>query len=638
MASYLDDNADLRWYLERGVDWAPLLDLVEFGYRSGDGPANADEALQAVRDVLALVGRFAAEEIAPRIPAIDRRGHRLEGGRVVSPPEFGEIFERMREAGLFGLPVPRELGGAGCPLLASFIATELLGRADIAVLAHYGFHWGIAMALLTYSVLEGSSQVDRATGRIVRTRFEAQIREILEGTAWGSMDITEPHAGSDMGALRTRGEQDASGSWFVTGEKAFITSGHGRHHILVARTEPSQGDSARPGLEGLSLFLVRGYDLEDGVRKPLATVDRVEEKLGMHGGVTVAVSFDRVPAELIGRRGEGFRNMLLMMNNARLQVGMEALGLCEAAHRQARAWAAERRSMGRTLERHELVADWLDEMDTDIRSIRALALHGGWHEEMAQRLRLHALLLHDEGSPDRERLLAQSRAHQAESREATPLVKYVAAEKAVEIARRCLQIHGGFGYMTEYPPQKLLRDALVFPIYEGTSQIQALMAMKDTLGAITKKPGAFVSALAGARMRSLSARDPLERRTAGLRVLALSAQERLVRRTAADKLRGLKGSPVSQWSERFLRRWDPERDFAAARLHAERLTRLLSDAKIAEVLRDQTRRDPARRELWERFLERAEPRARAAHDEIAAGGARLLRSLSHLPPEGTAAV
>jgi hypothetical protein len=209
----------------------------------------------------------------------------------------------------------------------------------------------------------------------------------------------------------------------------------------------------------------------------------------------------------------------------------------------------------------------------------------------------------------------------------TPLIKYLGAERAVHAARQAIQILGGVGYTTEYGAEKIMRDALVLPIYEGTSQIQALMAMKDTLGAVMKNPQAFFKRQAQARWRSLSAADPLERRVAKLAVLTASAQNHLMTRTAADKVRSLQGKPIGAWPKAFLKDWDPKRDFAYAMLHAERLTRMLGDETICRLLWDQARKHPDRREVLERYLERAEPRCRYLYEEITTTGGRLLAAL-----------
>jgi alkylation response protein AidB-like acyl-CoA dehydrogenase len=625
------DNEDLRFYMEQGIDWAPLVALVEQDYRFGvgpgaEGPRNLEEALESYRDMLETVGGFAATRVAPHAARIDREGVVYADGEVQFPPTLAKVFDEINGLGLHGMSLPRELGGSNCPLLLYFLNSELFARADVSVMSHHGFHGGMAMALLFFSISEGSTTWDRATGRITATRWAEPIREIAEGRAWGCMDITEPNAGSDMAALRTQARQDPDGQWRLTGEKVFITSGHGKYHFVVARSETgATADGPFGGLEGLSMFMVPMWADTPTGRRRLGFVDRVEEKLGHHGSATAAVRFDDTPADLVGRRGEGFQQMLLLMNNARLGVAFEALGLCEASTRLARTYAEQRPSMGKMIARHELIADALDEMEVDTQAIRALAVTGAYAEELSQRLRVQLAFAVDAGSEEAKTLERRMKQARARARRLTPLSKYLASERGVELARRCVQLHGGVGYTKEYGAEKLLRDALVMPIYEGTSQIQALMAMKDTLGGIIKDPAGFARRVGHAQWAAVSARDPLERAVARLQQRSLAAQRHLMTRTASAKLRA---TPFAEWSTVLRRAWDPKRDFALAMLHAERLTRLLCDEAVAEILLEQAGRFEARRPLLERFIERAELRSQALHAEITTTGDRLLRSLA----------
>ena len=191
------------------------------------------------------------------------------------------------------------------------------------------------------------------------------------------------------------------------------------------------------------------------------------------------------------------------------------------------------------------------------------------------------------------------------SRLNTPLVKYLAAEAAVDMARTSLQIHGGFGYTTEYGAEKLLRDALVLPIYEGTSQIQAIMATKDALQFILKDPTRFMRRLAQARFDVSFAKGPNARRVAGLRLNVMLAQRHLMMRIAGAKASGLRGRPMGEWKKGFVDEWDMRKDFAPALLHAERLTQMMIDLRIAEAVDRQAARFPERGELLIRHLERA---------------------------------
>ena len=626
--NFYTDNADLQFYVDRWIDWAPLMELTEYFGRAPDAFKTTAEAVSFYKDILNLVGEFAATEIAPHAAEIDRQGIDFQGGEATLPPRQAKIFDALEKLELHGMCLPRELGGMNVPFTAFLINTELLARAEVSVMAHNGFHGGTAMAMLLFSIREGTTTFDAAARRIASTRFWKEIEEIRLGHAWGAMDITEPNAGSDMAAIRSVGVQAPDGSWAVSGQKIYITSGNGKYHFVIARTEkPGDADDPFAGLGGLSMFLVPAFEDGPSGRKRLANLDRIEEKIGHHGSATCALTFDATPAHLIGKRGEGFHYMLTLMNNARLSVGLESIGLMETALRMARVYAADRRSMGKSIDRHEMIADYFEEMETDIVGLRALAMHGAVHEELAQKIHILEASGIATDEPKATAYLSRLKFHRAEARRITPLLKYLAAERAVDAARRNIQIHGGAGYTTEYGAEKLLRDALVFPIYEGTSQIQALMAMKDTLGGAMKDWKGFLTRSAQAHLRSRTAKDGLERRVAELQRLSFDAQRYLITRTAADKARSLKGTPMTSWTKQFTRDWNPKRDFAYAMLHAERLTRLLADVAIAELLLDQARVHADRRMWLERHLDRALPRGRFLHDEITTTGDRLLSSL-----------
>ena len=616
MASFFHDNPDLEFYFDRGVDWDALVRLTEADLKAPGSHASVKEAVDFYREIMAMVGEFAAEQIAPHAREIDDQGVRFENGEATFPPRLQGIFDRIRELELHGMCLPRDLGGMWAPLLVYWMTAEMLARADVSVMAHHGFHGGIALAMLIFSLEEGSTEWDPKTLTLTKTRWHEEIREIARGEAWGCMDITEPSAGSDMGAIKAFAEQDADGRWYVTGQKIFITSGHGKYHFVIARTEKVENpNDPMSGLKGLSMFLAKAYeDLPDGTRRRIVGIDRIEEKLGHHGSATAALNFDRAPAELVGKRGEGFKYMLTLMNNARIAVGFECIGLCEAAYRAAKQYASERKSMGKSIDQHELVAEMLDEMEVTIFGLRALAIESCFAEEL---FRKHKIM----GNPNDAKRWARK------ARRLTPLLKYLAAESAVDFGRKCIQIHGGNGYMHDFPAEKLLRDALVMPIYEGTSQIQALMAMKDVLGGIIKNPQRFVRRQAQARWRTLS-RDSLERRVAKLQVQSFNVQQYLVAKTAGDKVKTLRDKPMSEWGTEFTKNWDPKRDFAYAMLHAERLTRLLIDEAIAQVLLSQAQEHPERRDVLERWLDLAELRSRHLAEEITSGGSRLLERLA----------
>jgi len=604
--NYLTDNTDLLWYIDKGVDWEQLISLLEVN--PDENPyESADDAREMFQAVLEMVGEFAATEIAPRAAEIDRKSIQLVDGKVVFPPEIDEIMEGIKALDIHGMCLPRELGGANLPLLIYMMTAELFSRADVSVMTHHSFHGGMATAMLLYSLVEGTTELDDK-GRVVKTRFQDAIAQIAAGDAWGAMDLTESDAGSDLGALRTKAELREDGLWRITGQKIFITSGHARYHFVIARSDG-------PGLDGLSLFLV---DWEEGG----VSLSNIEEKIGHHGSATVTVDFEEARGELIGERGAGFRQMLLLMNGARIGVGFEGIGISEACTRLAADYAAQRPSMGKTIDKHEMIADYLCEMRTETDAVRALGIESAIDQERYQRYRMFLLLGEDRPS-DLEITPEQLKALEWKARLTTPLLKYIASENAVKHARMAIQIHGGVGYTREYGAEKLLRDALVLPIYEGTSQIQALMATKDALGDLTRRPGAFLRDLAVTRRRMLTG-DPLGKAVARIHWLGLQAKQHLMLKVAGGKLKGV---PPQQWGK-AMKHWDPKNDFSYALLHAERLTRILADDAICRVLYRQSRNDPERGDLLSRYLERAEARCNYELDRIKNTGERLLQTLA----------
>ncbi|MBF0102370.1 MAG: acyl-CoA dehydrogenase family protein [Desulfobacterales bacterium] len=627
-SNFYQDNPDLKFYIEKYIDWDPLVELTEYKFQTKDGFKNVKDAVTFYKGIMDSVGEIAAKEVAPNAKQIDIDHLTLENGEVKFPPVLQKIFDKIKKLDYYGMCMPYELGGMNCPFLIFMMSNELFARGDVSVTAHYGFHGGMAMAMLFFSIIEGSTTFDRENFQIKQTRFSEFITEIIEGKAWGSMDITEPSAGSDMAALTTRGFQDEKGNWFVSGQKIFITSGHAKYHFVIARTEESESTDSFSGLKGLSMFLVPAYQEDKkGNRIKLASFDSIEDKLGHHGSATVSISFDKTPAYLIGKRGDGFKLMLRIMNNARIGVGFESIGICEAAYRMAKKYASERQSMGKTIDQHEMIADYLDEMKTDIQGIRALAVKSAYHEEMGQKINLLLTYFAPEDKKELKSLQSQMEYHQKAARAITPLVKYIGAEKAVEIAKRCIQIHGGYGYIKEYGAEKLLRDAIVLPIYEGTSQIQSLMAMKDNLMGILKDPGGFFTKNLQAHWKNKSSHNKLERRVAKLQLLSYSTLQFLMSQLAGKKFSDIRKKPVTEWGS-FFKTWDPKKDFALAMLHAERLTKMVCDVAICDLLLEQSMKYPERQEILERYLERAEPRVRYLYTEIRTTGNRLLQRLS----------
>lgn len=622
--NFFADNPDLQFHVRR-LDWDTLVRITEVDPKDADAFQSGKDALDAYEQMLGTLGEFSAKEIAPHWKELDEHHPVMKDGEVQDPERMKTIMRGLAQLGAMGISLPRRLGGLNAPMLVDFAAMELLARGDTAVMSHWGFHGGIAAALQLYSLEEGSYTLTE--GSITKTRFDEQIARMASGEEWGAMVLTEPHAGSDLAELRATAALQPDGSWRINGQKIFITSGHGEHHIVIARSENPKD---APGLRGLSLFYVPQHRMEDGKRVRNFTVGGVESKMGQHAGVAATIHYEDSHAELIGSRRHGFRGMLLLMNNARIAVGFQALGLCESAYRKAKEYAEQRTSMGKAIADHEMIAEYLDVMEMNIRALRAVCFEAAYHQEAAERLKMIIKISPPATQDARTRAERTARRHARKARRLTPLIKYFAGEEAVRMARMGMQVFGGLGYIQETGAEKLLRDALVLPIYEGTSQIQSLMALKDNLQAAIRNPGRFFGRLAATRVESLSERDPLERSLARLQSMSNSAIQTIIARIAAHKMGDLREVPLMKWRHALINSWDPAKDFSFGMLHAERLTRLLIASSFGEVLVAQahaaegTPDEADRADLAERWLARNEPVSRGILGEIEASAGSLV--------------
>lgn len=618
-SNYLTDNDDLLWHLEHTVQWDEIVRLLERDFTLPDGPGSVEAAKEQYMAILQEVGRFVANELAPNVEAMDQVGCKLVDGKVVMAPASDAVFQGMKDMGLHGLTIPRELGGMNCPLGLYFALGELLSRADCGTMTHFSFFGGIANSLLVYAAREGSLELK--DGVIVKTRWREVIEEISRGDSWGAMVLTEPGAGSDLGAIRARGTQRPDGTWRVNGEKIFITSGHGQWQVVLARTsDPAEGES---GLAGLSLFLVPRVIVRDGKELENIKVTKVEEKLGHSSSPTVSLLYEDSEAELIGSLGQGFELMLVLMNNARVAVGFEGLGVCESAYRMAQSYAATRVTMGKPIKDHELIADMLQDMDTSIRGIRALCFEAVNAVEISNRLEQRLKLEPPADAAEREAMERKLKKLKKYARNLTPLLKYLSSESAVQLARNNMQIHGGMGYIHETGADRLLRDALVLPVYEGTSQIQALMAMKDVLGNAIKDPAKFVRKAAAARVAATVSRG-LDRAYHQAEVKLYQSIEAVMGRILGTKVKsewsalsqGGLSEGVEYLMSKFLRSWDAKQDFAHGLVHAERILKMLTELHVARILLRQGKEHPERLVYARRWITRMLPRVTALSMEV----------------------
>ncbi len=455
-------------------------------------PYWSDTGLDQTEDLLAEAGRLASEVIAPTNRAGDRTGSVLDGnGNVVVPEGFRSAYQRFIAGGWTAVSATPEYGGAGFPLTVDVAIQEMVASANMAF---------SLCPMLSQSAIGTISAHGRADQR------GRWLPSLISGTWTGTMLLTEPRAGSDVGALTTRAEPQADGSYRLWGQKIFIT--WGEHdmaenivHCVLARTP-----DAPDGTRGISLFIVPKYSVTDdgtlGDRNAIRCIG-LEHKVGIHASPTCVMELDGAVGELVGQENQGMRHMFTMMNKARLLVGLEGLAIAERAHQQATAFAAER-CQGRRpdtepgvqapINQHPDVRRMLLDMRARIEAMRGLLY---LNAAAADRAAHH---------PDSAcRLKARQRAELL-----TPVAKAWCSDQGVEVASVGIQVHGGMGFIEETGAAQHWRDSRIAPIYEGTNGIQAI----DLVGRKVPMEGGAVLTDLLAEMTGLD--ENLDRATAAV--------------------------------------------------------------------------------------------------------------------------
>ncbi len=445
-------HRDMQFYIDHGVDWERY-----FRLRRGEGVDVAAE-IDTFKTILQTCGEI-CEDIAAEAREHWHEEVKLVDGSVVVPPHVASGYGKLRDAGLVCLPISSAYGGPDLPMLVNIFYLEMIARADSSLMTIVGLQSGAAGDIERY----GSEELK-----------QAYLPRFATGELQGSMDLTEPQAGSDLGAIRTRVTEE-DGHSYVDGEKIFITNGGADVHLVLAR-DAANFESSRGTTNGLSLLLCPMV-LADGRRNGVR-VSRVESKMGIHGSPTCVVEFDHAEAFLLGQRGGGFRAMLDLMNNARLGVAAQALGVAEAAYREARTYAGERVQFNAPIIEQPLVKSMLTLMAVNIQAARALLYHtcALIDQTEAIKARLDAADVND---PERESLEGEARRNTQLIRFFTPLCKYYATEISSDVTRKGIQVHGGIGYMAESAAGHYHSDSIITTIYEGTSEIQASFALQE---------------------------------------------------------------------------------------------------------------------------------------------------------------
>jgi alkylation response protein AidB-like acyl-CoA dehydrogenase len=457
VANFFLDNEDIQ-FLFHHIDLAELARLQEDNFAhaaddpSGYAPLDAADAIDNYRRALEIVGEVAAEVVAPNAEQVDREGNTLnDDGTVTLHPLVQHNLDRLTQADVMGFTLPRKYGGLNCPCLIYTMATEMISRADTSLMNMFGLQ-GIAETIYAFA----SDPIrDEILPRFAR------------GEVTGAMVLTEPDAGSDLQAVRLRATQDEQGNWYLNGVKRFITNGCGEILLVLARSEPEISDG-----RGLSLFVTE--------RSERVKVRHLENKLGIHGSPTCEMVFDNMPCRLIGERQRGLITYVMaLMNGARVGIAAQSLGVAEAAYRLARTYAHTRCQFGGPIERLPAVAELVTNMKIDIEAARALTYETARvcdHENNNFRaLEIGGATL---GKEESQRRKQASRSLKRMNGMLTPMSKYYCSEMCNAVAYDAIQVLGGSGYMKDYAAERYARDARITTIYEGTSQLQVVAAVR----------------------------------------------------------------------------------------------------------------------------------------------------------------
>jgi alkylation response protein AidB-like acyl-CoA dehydrogenase len=472
MANFYGDNDDIK-FLFRHMDLQSLASVCEDGFKFADefdyAPADAAEAVTNYDMVLNSLGNLSANFIAERAEDVDRQGNTLnEDGSVTYAEGIRESLEQLAKADVMGFILPYRFGGLNFPNLIYSMATEIISRADASLMNIFGLQ-GIAETINAFASEE------------IKQKY---LHDFAAGKVTGAMVLTEPDAGSDLQAVSLRAFQDDGGNWYLHGVKRFITNGCGEVLLVLARSEPD-----RSGGLGLSLFVCD--------RGSAVHIRRLEDKLGIHGSPTCEIFFDNTPCQLIGDRQRGLVTYVMsMMNGARIGIAAQSVGIAEAAFNVAREYATSRRQFGVAIEKLPAVRDMLIDMKIAIEAGRALLYETSRVVDMeigyAKRL--------DSGLPeDKEQakqLKNDSRKYKRYAAMLTPMSKYYCSEMSNTVAYDSLQVLGGSGYMRDYASERHMRDARITTIYEGTSQLQIVAAVRGVCSGTVEK---YISVLAGQR-------------------------------------------------------------------------------------------------------------------------------------------
>ncbi|MDC0255379.1 acyl-CoA/acyl-ACP dehydrogenase [Bacteriovoracales bacterium] len=466
--NFYQDEQDWRWLFKYAIDWDQILPLYFKSFPTEEGFENKEDVLAFLEEVLSQTGSWAGKTLAKRAASLDKKGAgKVEGGKTIPGEELSASYKEAVELGVHGVSLPKEYGGLDLPKSVDLFQFQQIGRACGSTFNQLGFFSSIGEV------------IHRFGNPWMKKTF---IPKLIQGSISGAMALTEPDCGSDLGSIKTTAMIQDNDTYLLNGTKCFISNGGGGIQLVLARVK---GDPE--GLPGISLFLVEQEI--SGKTELNYVITKNEEKMGLQGAFTTEVLYENTVGHLVGKQKAGFSYMLNLMNLARLGVGGQALGGIECALFYARNYADERKQFGKPLSELPLMKRNLEDLETERDAMRALLADTVGHFDIYRFLDRKKGEAQESLSLEEEKQLKEAKLW---VRKRTPLIKYYTCEAYTTISQKALQVLGGYGFMTEYPLERLHRDSFAPLLYEGTSQIQALMALKDLLKYLMVDPKRFL--------------------------------------------------------------------------------------------------------------------------------------------------
>ncbi len=449
MANFYNDNPSLKHHLEHPL-MRKIVELKERNFTDAEkfdyAPLNFEDAMDSYEKVLEIAGEISGDIVAPNAEDVDKEGPHVVDGHVVYAKGTQKNLDALVKAGLMGISLPRQYNGLNFSLVPYIMAADMVSRAD----AGFVNIWGLQDCAETIYEFADEDQKQRFLPR-------ACAGETL------AMDLTEPDAGSDLQAVMLKATyNEADGTWRLNGVKRFITNGDGDIALVLARSEEGTHDG-----RGLSMFI---YDKNDGG----VVVRRIENKMGIKGSPTCELVFKNAKAELCGSRKLGLiKYVMALMNGARLGIAAQSVGISEAAYREALSYAKDRKQFGKAIIEFPAVFEMISLIKAKLDASRSLLYETTRFVDM---YKVYEAIAKERTLTPEER--AEMKKYQRLADAFTPMAKGMGSEFCNQIAYDTIQVHGGSGFMKDYACERIYRDARITSIYEGTTQLQVVAAIR----------------------------------------------------------------------------------------------------------------------------------------------------------------